>query len=117
MIMKILKLSILERLRKYKTSDQFQGAKTKNRASFSRSEAYYEFISEIPFTTNSNFTNFNNIKQYITSMPTDNYSKYIIEQINRIRIYPQSFLGVIEDPKANITKERFGRQIYNGKKK
>ena len=42
-------------------------------------------------------------------MPTDNYSKYIIEQINRIRIYPQSFLGVIEDAKANITKERFGR--------
>ena len=50
-------------------------------------------------------------------MPTDNYSKYILEQINRIRIDPQSFLGVIEDAKANITKDRFGRLIYNGKKK
>ena len=49
-------------------------------------------------------------------MPTDNYSKYIIEQINRIRIEPQSFLGFIEDAKANITKDRFGSQIYNGKK-
>ena len=100
----------------YKTGGQFQGAKTTSGARGSGSGAYYEFRSEIPFTSNSNFTNFNNINS-ITSMPTDNYSKYIIEQINRIRIYPQSFLGVIEDAKANITKDRFGRLIYNGKKK
>ena len=40
-----------------------------------------------------------------------------MEQINRIRLDPQSFIGVIEDAKANIAKDRFGSLIYNGKKK
>ena len=65
-------------------------------------------------SANMNFSNFNNINS-ISSMPTDNYSRYLLEQINRIRIDPQSFIGVIEDAKANITKDRFGRLIYNGK--
>ena len=95
---------------------KFQGGYKESKASSSKRGAYYEFRSEIPFTSNSNFSNFNNINS-ITSMPTDNYSKYILEQINRIRLDPQSFIGVIEDAKANITKDRFGRLIYNGKKK
>ena len=47
--------------------------------------------------------------------PMDNYSKYLLEQINKIRIDPQSFIGVIEDAKVNITKSRKGGYIYNGK--
>ena len=53
-------------------------------------------------------------------VPMDNYSKYIYEQINRIRIDPQSFIGVIEDAKANIIKNKVGKYrgyVYNSKKK
>ena len=49
------------------------------------------------------------------SMPLDNYSRYFLAQINKIRSEPQSFIGVIEDSKSNITKDRLGRIIYNGK--
>ena len=62
----------------------------------------------------SNYTNFNN-RNSITSKPTYNYSKYILEQINKIRIDPQSFIGVIEDAKNYIIKDKLGRIIYNGK--
>ena len=51
-------------------------------------------------------------------VPMDNYSKYIYEQINRIRIDPQSFIGVIEDAKANIIKNKVGKYrgyVYNSK--
>ena len=48
-------------------------------------------------------------------MPFDNYSRYFLSQVNKIRTEPQSFIGVIEDSKANITKDRQGRIIYNGK--
>ena len=47
--------------------------------------------------------------------PRDNYSKYLLEQINKIRADPQSFIGVIEDSKDNIKKDRNGRIYYNGK--
>jgi hypothetical protein len=49
------------------------------------------------------------------SMPLDNYSRYFLSQVNKIRTEPQSFIGVIEDSKANIIKDRQGRIIYNGK--
>ena len=63
------------------------------------------------FNSHLNNTNTNSIAY----TPTDNYSKYLLEQINRIREDPQSFIGIIEDAKANIKKDRFGRTIYNGK--
>ena len=58
-----------------------------------------------------------NNKNSIASMPTDNFSRYLLEQINKIRKDPESFIGVIEDAIDNITKDRFGRLIYNGKMK
>lgn len=48
------------------------------------------------------------------SKPEDNFSKYLIEQINKIRADPQSFIGVIEDAKDNIKKNKRGRYYYNG---
>ena len=47
--------------------------------------------------------------------PKDNYSRYLLEQINKIRADPQSFIGVIEDSKGNIVRGKYGRLIYNGK--
>ena len=46
----------------------------------------------------------NESKEKKSFSPTDNYSKYLLEQINKIRVDPQSFIGVIEDSKANIIK-------------
>ena len=76
--------------------------------------------------SNMNMNNMNNINMnnmnmnmYMNnmniSMPLDNYSRYFLSQINKIRTEPQSFIGVIEDSKSNITKDRLGRIIYNGK--
>lgn len=66
-----------------------------------------------------NMYSMNNYNNYIPnammSMPYDNYSRYFLSQINKIRTEPQSFIGVIEDSKANITKDRQGRVVYNSK--
>ena len=48
-----------------------------------------------------------------SSLPEDNYSKYILEQVNKLRTDPQSFIGIIEDAKANIKQTRHGRYYYN----
>ena len=63
---------------------------------------------------NSNFK-FKNLP--LTLAPSDNYSKYLLEQINKLRVDPQSYIGIIEDAKNNIIKDKYGRLIYNGKMK
>ena len=66
-------------------------------------------------------TNINNNEQNpkqdmnAAASPSDNYSRYLLEQINKIRVDPQAFIGVIEDAKANIEKHRYGGFIYKGK--
>ena len=67
--------------------------------------------------SNMNMMNYINSIQSTQSLPLDNYSRYFLEQINKLRTEPQSFIGVIEDAKANITKDRYGRLIYNSKLK
>ena len=62
--------------------------------------------------------NMNNMNGYnMTSLPMDNYSSYMLEQINKLRSDPQSFIGIIEDAKVNISKDRYGRLIYNSRLK
>ena len=105
----------------YKSNDsnKFRNSKVVGGAN---SNAYTQYRTEIPLETNLNsilnsnffFNSFDN-KNSISSMPTDNYSKYIFERINRIRTDPKSFIGSIEEAKANITKDRFGRLVFNGK--
>ena len=56
-------------------------------------------------------------KKVIKEFPYDNYSKYLLEQINKIRTDPQSYIGIIEDAKNNIIRDKHGRLIYNGKVK
>ena len=56
-------------------------------------------------------------KKVIKEFPYDNYSKYLLEQINKIRADPQSYIGTIEDAKNNIIRDKHGRLIYNGKVK
>jgi hypothetical protein len=68
---------------------------------------------------NEDMMNSNNMKIKYKNMslssPSDNYSKYLFEQINKIRADPQSYIGIIEDAKNNIIKDKRGRYIYNGK--
>lgn len=61
--------------------------------------------------------NENNIRLLlgISLKPMDYYSRYLLEQINKIRIDPQSFIGVIEDAKSNIVKRKYGGIIYKSK--
>ena len=46
--------------------------------------------------------------------PSDNFSKALFSQINKIRSNPQSYINTIENEKKNITTDRKGRLIYNG---
>jgi hypothetical protein len=55
-------------------------------------------------TSNPDNNDNNESKEKKSFSPTDNYSKYLLEQINKIRVDPQSFIGVIEDSKVNIIK-------------
>jgi hypothetical protein len=55
-------------------------------------------------------------KNLDTSMqPSDNFSKALFSQINKIRSNPQSYINFIENSKKNIMTDKKGRLIYNGK--
>ena len=54
-------------------------------------------------------------KNLDTSMqPSDNFSKALFSQINKIRSNPQSYINFIENYKKNIMTDKKGRLIYNG---
>ena len=59
---------------------------------------------------------FENIIKIIKPSPEDNYSKYLLEQINKIRADPKSFIGVIEDAKDNIKINKEGICYYKSNK-
>ena len=59
---------------------------------------------------------FENIIKIIKPSPEDNYSKYLLEQINKIRTDPKSFIGVIEDAKDNIKINKEGICYYKSNK-
>ena len=59
---------------------------------------------------------FEKIIKIIKPSPEDNYSKYLLEQINKIRIDPKSFIGVIEDAKDNIKINKEGICYYKSNK-
>jgi hypothetical protein len=76
-----------------------------------KNEVTYE--TKIKFNNYRNKINFETL--FVTSKPEDNFSKYFLAKINKIRTDPQSFVGIIEDSKYNIIKDRYGRIMYNGK--
>ena len=50
-------------------------------------------------------------------LPKDDFSKYIFEQINKLRKDPKSLIPIIEDSKKNITIDKNDRLIYKSKVK
>ena len=111
----------------YRNKNNFKSNGNKTQNSFE----IYEFKNEIPMRgeikpynsyhvrnfKKNNFEIRKHTRKIIPSEPADNFSKYLFEQINKIRTDPQSFVGVIEDGKANIKKDKYGRLIFNGKMK
>ena len=95
------------------------GIKSYNRNSNSQYQLSKNKFFTSNYSTNNNLYNnyLNHNRDRPNSGPLDNYSKYILDQINKIRTDPQSFIGIIEDAKANIIRDRYGRLIYNGKMK
>ena len=52
------------------------------------------------------------IKKIKEELPSDDFSKYIFEHINKIRIDPQSFIKNIEEAKAYIVRNQNNKLIY-----
>jgi len=50
-------------------------------------------------------------------MPSDEFSKYIFDQINLLRENPSSFIELIQNSKSNITIDQKNRLIYKTKVK
>jgi hypothetical protein len=63
-----------------------------------------------------NFGNNDNGQQYLFNttieQPSDIFSKYIFDNLNKIRENPQSFIPKIENAKSNITHDKNGICIY-----
>ena len=81
---------------------------------FQQSKSQME--SQLQSSNNMNINNNMKLKELsLSSSPSDNFSKILFEKINNLRTNPQSFIENIEQAKKNITKDRQGRLIYNGK--
>ena len=84
-----------------------------DRNKYFNNEDYVEPVVEDPFNKN----NSNEKDDSINELPEDNFSKYIFEQINKIRRNPKEFIPKIEESKKNITTDKNGRLIYRSKVK
>jgi len=85
-----------------------------NQMQFSQFEQSHS-QSESQNINNSSINYSLNYKNLDTSMqPSDNFSKALFSQINKIRSNPQSYINFIENSKKNIMTDKKGRLIYNG---
>ena len=92
--------------------------KNKIKNNYKMDDNYKTIVNYSRYTNNISHHNNLNLNFSCSAIyPIDNYSRYLLEQINKTRIDPQSFIGVIEDSKDNIIKDRYGRIIYKGKMK
>ena len=73
-------------------------------------------VKKTKYHTNSNRRKTNKIKKLIKNEePPDEFSKYILEHINKIRENPKSFIENIEKSKLNIAKNKNNKLIYKDK--
>ena len=102
-------------------SEQAQQSQSQSHSKMQRQNLKYSQNQN--YSNNNMDMNINNSNKFrankimLSSSPSDNYSKYLFEQINKLREDPQSYIGIIEDAKNNIIKDKHGRLIYNGKMK
>ena len=116
-----------ESINEANTKDEFKNSKTQSQSLSPISlSSNIKTKSKIETGNNSNSNSSPNNNNEISSIkfnselslePNDNYSKYLFDQINKIRADPQSFIGIIDDSKANIVKNKNGLFAYGGKVK
>ena len=73
---------------------------------------------------NNQYSDNNNNNDYLEEdidtnnlYPEDNFSKYIFENINKLRLNPSSYIDLIEDSKKNVTYDKKQRLVYKSKLK
>ena len=70
-------------------------------------------INTIPVNKNQSIAKIKKqIKAKTEILPNDDFSKYIFEQINNLRLNPQSFIPNIEEAKSFITRNKNNKLIY-----
>lgn len=95
-----------------------QSSKMQYSAKYQQSESQMQMISQSNSqaqsqSQNINFIRYQNLDENM--QPNDNFSKYILSQINKFRANPQSYINLIQQAKKNIIKDKQGRLIYNDK--
>ena len=57
----------------------------------------------------------NNTKSNLYSKPSDQFSQYMLEQINKIRTNPRNYVDIFKKAKDNIKLDKRGNLYYSGK--
>ena len=97
----------------YQSQEESQSQINQMQLKYSQDENSMNVNNKIN-VNNSNSLRYNDLELSSLS-PPDNFSKYLLEQINIIRTNPQSYINIIENAKKNVIKDKNGRYIYNGK--
>jgi hypothetical protein len=99
----------------YESQPQYQAQSSSQAAQMNVKYSQNQNIdNSINISSNDN-NNFKTKKLVLNAVPSDNYSKNLLEQINKLRTSPQSYISVIEEAKKNIITDKRGRLVYNGK--
>ena len=99
----------------YESQPQYQAQSSSQAAQMKIKYSQNQNIdNSINISSNDN-NNYKTKKLVLNAVPSDNYSKYLFEQINKLRTSPQSYISVIEEAKKNIITDKRGRLVYNGK--
>ena len=97
----------------YKVIDKFYITTEVGRESVTSNSEEHPDRAKNSNQNQNNIDFFKNTNDNTDLFPTDNYSKYIFTQINKIRTDPQSIIGIIEDAKDHIIEDKYGRIIYD----
>ena len=97
----------------YKVIDKFYITTEVGRESLTSNSEEHPDRAKNSNQNQNNIDFFKNTNDNTDLFPTDNYSKYIFTQINKIRTDPQSIIGIIEDAKDHIIEDKYGRIIYD----
>ena len=95
--------------------NQNQTENTNNLKSKNQNDENFNIIDYDQNSKSKNQNNKNEIPK--NDLPKDDFSKYLFEQINKIRKNPKSFIPIIEESKNNITIDKNDRLIYKSKVK
>ena len=98
-----------------KKRESFHYSNNQLNQSFSENEKDYMKINE-EIETNVNIITERNLKKTnISYEPKDSFSKYMFENINKLRENPKNFIGLIENSKKHIKLLTNGKYIFKSR--